>query len=361
MNPNPHSLNSSEMDVDAVVTRDTDLAPDQDPDVIQGLVASVAALTEHFKRSMSHGRRQQATRLGKCFNCGKPEHFARDCRGGKRYWLGNLGRTLAVTAKPRELTNKPRVREQFSPRPFTERLCASMGEIVSYKSYADAAWGVARKKGSDARRGDRNSTAGIDARRQGTATAGSDAQRVRSGENTTSKTDRGCKETDRCGSGVTAAAEALEPREKEKTRVVVRRRRKSLRASATPTSNIPEDADMKAMKSLSPTKRMTISVNVMGEEETALIDSGCSAMVMSRNLAARLNLKIRNGIQVGFRFADGLMAQSHHVTNATIRKGEYEKEMTFHVLDITNALKPFLMSIIVTRQDLVTGCFEFTE
>ena len=55
------------------------------------------------------------------------------------------------------------------------------------------------------------------------------------------------------------------------------------------THNLHEDGknqvhlsqvNLHEMKSLSPKKRMTILVSVMGEEETALIDSGCSAMVI---------------------------------------------------------------------------------
>lgn len=118
------------------------------------------------------------------------------------------------------------------------------------------------------------------------------------------------------------------------------------------------------IKAMTTTRKMTIQVYVGGDERTALIDSGCSALIVAKRVVEEMKLKTQAGEQVAFRFADGRSSNSNEVVDLTIRKGTYSSRMNLHVLEITNDIIlgiPFLESVIITHQDAATGRLEFIE
>jgi hypothetical protein len=65
----------------------------------------------------------------------------------------------------------------------------------------------------------------------------------------------------------------------------------------------------------------------------ALVDSGCTAMVMSNKLATRLNLKTYEGRTTSFTFANGEVSRSNKLATVFIKRDDYECEMTFYVVE----------------------------
>ena len=133
------------------------------------------------------------------------------------------------------------------------------------------------------------------------------------------------------------------------------------KSSRKPTVNI---AALAPMQSMAPTKRMAVLLEVDGIKRTALIDSGCSALIIAKKVVQERKMKTKARSSVAFRFADGRVANSNVVVEVTVRKGTYEAVMKFYALDITSDMIrgiPFLQSIIVTHQDVSAGRLEFQE
>ena len=81
---------------------------------------------------------------------------------------------------------------------------------------------------------------------------------------------------------------------------------------------------------------MTLQVHVEGDVRTAPIDSGCSALIISKALVQEKKLKTKVGERVAFRFADGRVSDSSEVAEVTEKKSTYAATMPFYVLNITS-------------------------
>jgi hypothetical protein len=120
---------------------------------------------------------------------------------------------------------------------------------------------------------------------------------------------------------------------------------------------------VRVTKPIAAKQKMTICVELCRQPARALIDSGCSALLVSRNLARQLGACIRPGPKHSFRFANDEVEKSPEKTKFQLRKGEYKVVQSCYVLGIAKDIIlgiPCLSSVRVTHLDTARGEFRFT-
>ena len=107
---------------------------------------------------------------------------------------------------------------------------------------------------------------------------------------------------------------------------------------------------------------MTIRVTLNGHNAVALIDLGCSVLVVSRRLVSTLGATSYGGKRLSFKFAYGDASTSGEMVNLRVVKEGYWADIRCDVLDIDNDIilgLLWLMSITITHQDMAKGELRF--
>lgn len=112
-------------------------------------------------------------------------------------------------------------------------------------------------------------------------------------------------------------------------------------------------------------ERFKFSMKVNKVPVDILVDSGCSAMIMSETFADNNKFKYTSGHEAKFIFANGTSISSNKMVTAVVEKDKYKCEMTFYVVkELSEAVilgLPWFEEIVITNQSWGTGNMEFKD